>query len=337
MKDIKFATKVAMKVTAEQYHRDLEKPLLGMGYVYTDVFTPEVNMRDYHPYLINYYDGEFNIGFINELALEKKYLIEDYNPQIFLALASMTEEGEDRVETTWMIRNRDNAMSNEGFGINPYVQPNYFRKATKEEIIKHFNKKVMDNKFKVGDKVSIPDLTVEYKTNCGDWFGGWSIEDGREIIEIKDNLILFKDDLHLWFYADDFEKKETSRFPFKLTEKDAKRIITLACDRWKTILAKKWGKEILLKGHIEVSEHFYKEMRSCCTTYQDVLFDDIFGKDEECIPNGTPCLVRGIFSDYSLAYADGKGSFYLSGRKQGETHKWKHYQVLDINNLPVNE
>ena len=278
MKEIKFATKVAMKVTAEQYHRDLEKPLLDMGYVYMDYFIPVENMKRGYRHLTNSCSCLFSIQFNTRTEVDDYYLIEDYNPQLFLALAAMTEEGEDRVETTWMMLSEDNTMSNEGFGTSPYLSAAY-RKATKEEIIKHFNKKVMGNKFKVGD-----------------------------------------------------------RFPFKLTEEDTKRIINIACEGWKLKLSKKWGKDILLKGYTEVSEDFYNDMRSYCTAVQHILFDKIFGEDEEFIPDGTPCLTRDTAElCWELRYADGDGMFYGNGKKSGRSTPWNHYQVLDINNLPVNE
>jgi len=55
-------------------------------------------------------------------------------------------------------------------------------------------------------------------------------------------------------------------------------------------------------------------------------------------PDGTPCLVRGSNIDsWSLRYANGKGSFYPSGKKSGINTPWKQSMKLDMNNLPVNE
>ena len=39
-----------------------------------------------------------------------------------------------------------------------------------------------------------------------------------------------------------------------------------------------WGKDIVLKNKIDISELEYKAMREACTLRQHELFDDIFGK-----------------------------------------------------------
>lgn len=70
------------------------------------------------------------------------------------------------------------------------------------------------------------------------------------------------------------------KFPFKLELNQAKIIIDAACKNWKEILSEKWGKKLLLLGHVFVDENFYKEMRSNCTTTQHKIFDSIFGPDE---------------------------------------------------------
>ncbi len=70
-----------------------------------------------------------------------------------------------------------------------------------------------------------------------------------------------------------------SRFPFKLTQENAKRIIAIACSAWKDKLSEIWGKELLLTGYVSISEEFYREMRGACTRPQHGLFDQIFGKD----------------------------------------------------------
>ena len=134
------------------------------------------------------------------------------------------------------------------------------------------------------------------------------------------------------------QEPKKDRFPFKLKEEDAKRIINIACNDWKPRLAKKWGKDLLMQGYVEVSKHYYNEMRKACTSKQNEMFDEIFGKDEEFIPEGTPCLVTdNIDTGWKLRYADGMGGFYEFGLKKGISMKWYKYQVLDINNLPVNE
>jgi hypothetical protein len=53
----------------------------------------------------------------------------------------------------------------------------------------------------------------------------------------------------------------------------------MACNNWKTILANKWAKDIVLEKQISVDESFYKEMRQACTANQHRVFDEIFGPD----------------------------------------------------------
>lgn len=55
------------------------------------------------------------------------------------------------------------------------------------------------------------------------------------------------------------------------------------------------------------------------------------------LPEGTLCLVRGSVNDgWDLRYANGKGQFYLHGKKTGIAQSKTYFQKLDINNLPVN-
>jgi hypothetical protein len=59
----------------------------------------------------------------------------------------------------------------------------------------------------------------------------------------------------------------------------AQLIIDAACRTWKEKLFDKWGKAIVLKNAINISEEDYQSMRDACTGSQHDLFDDIFGKD----------------------------------------------------------
>lgn len=69
------------------------------------------------------------------------------------------------------------------------------------------------------------------------------------------------------------------RFPFKLTTEQGKRIINIACSKWKETLANEWGKDFILNGYTYISEDYYREMRSACTEEQHQVFDEIFGSD----------------------------------------------------------
>ena len=68
-----------------------------------------------------------------------------------------------------------------------------------------------------------------------------------------------------------------------LTPANATRIINIACSTWKPKLAEKWATNIVLNKDTEISEEFYKEMRKACTSDQNILFDEIFGMDEQTI------------------------------------------------------
>jgi hypothetical protein len=82
------------------------------------------------------------------------------------------------------------------------------------------------------------------------------------------------------------ENMEDKRFPFKLEEKDAKRIIKIACRDWRNRLSDRWGVELLREGFVNIEEKYYRYMRKACTDEQHELFDDIFGKDEEQLKVG---------------------------------------------------
>jgi len=65
----------------------------------------------------------------------------------------------------------------------------------------------------------------------------------------------------------------------KITSNQAQSIIDIACTTWKLKLSEKWAYDIVLKKDVVISEDFYQEMRKVCTSEQNVLFDEIFGKD----------------------------------------------------------
>lgn len=132
----------------------------------------------------------------------------------------------------------------------------------------------------------------------------------------------------------------------KITWQQAQRIIDAACHTWKTNLSEKWGSRIVCKLDIEISEEFYREMRSACTDTQHELFDEIFGKDvPECTyKDGDPVWVRDHESSlWFFRYSNGKitndGYFqaYSDQKKHGGARKWKYAMPFDPNNLPVNK
>lgn len=129
--------------------------------------------------------------------------------------------------------------------------------------------------------------------------------------------------------------KTDTRFPFKLSLKNAKIIIDSACPEWRGRLFDRWGRELLTKLEISVGEKFYREMRKACTIEQHRIFNTVFGVDKIIYPKGTPCLVRNSGnSKWLLAYSDGDGRF-SSPSMDDSSYNYLFIRELDMSNLPV--
>jgi hypothetical protein len=187
---MKFTQPVSMKCSQEQYNRDLKEPLLAMGY------------RE-HCLTLNGHGDEFiatNIGggnhnTVSDIYFEYKnrhgrYFIEEYNPELFLALAGMTDSEKGNIGECWRctdarvsnfisgnlyiqltsdIKNKSNFLD-EGGDLSGWCDLNlsHFTKATKEEIINHFsNKKLNTTMEKVIVKKS--EFKPLYDAACADW------------------------------------------------------------------------------------------------------------------------------------------------------------------------
>jgi hypothetical protein len=78
-------------------------------------------------------------------------------------------------------------------------------------------------------------------------------------------------------------KKDISKFHFKIDAEQAKKIIDIACDNWKSKLAELWGRDLLLKDYALVSKELYREMKSAAGIYKGInqnrVLDEIFGKE----------------------------------------------------------
>jgi len=103
----KFKTPVAMEVTQEQYDRDLKQPLKDLGYVESCMGRPT---ESYTRLKTNWVQSNNGLGI--SANQNECHLIPTYNPELFLALAGMTE-GDNQ---------------------------------TKEQLINHFSKEVMEDK-----------------------------------------------------------------------------------------------------------------------------------------------------------------------------------------------
>jgi hypothetical protein len=109
------------------------------------------------------------------------------------------------------------------------------------------------------------------------------------------------------------EKKHTDdgRFPFILTKEDSLKIYDVACQSWKSKLARKWGEEMFINNCISITKEFYDEMRDACDSKQHKVLDEIFGVDNEIdfsILNDTDVFYVKCKSGYEYLFK-GKDAF----------------------------
>lgn len=315
----KFKTPVAMKVTQEQYERDLKEPLESIGYS----MAKNLHRLDSDcPWIITQNCGDNDECGANQSPFNR-IIVNHYNPELFLALASMTEgdkpiagewmiciegikdasDGHDFIEGNLFKVKKETEFSYEigsdthpdaGFMVNGWLNyTNHFRKATTEELIAHLSKD-----FVLPEKWYCPYANRKEFDIMNDYFGaGWIYVEpnGTSGCTNKEgcNHWIHKGHKDLINYTEiTFEQFKThvlknnkamkdSRFPFTLQTEDAKRIVKIACGDWKEKLVKdkNWGMNIAQDASISISEKFYTQMRKACDDKQNKLFDDIFGKD----------------------------------------------------------
>lgn len=179
----KFKTPVSMVVTQEQYERDLKSQLESLGYKESGILNPYFSP---HCYLVTnaYNENDIidNYRYSNNKDIHNRYFIDHYNPELYLALAAMTE-GDIPIVGEWVIGvnsssvdrkypSKVTSVKGDSFSVDgrstdsPHQTSIYFtRKVTKEELIKHFNKKQnMKN-----NKVTRKDLEKIYDVACITW------------------------------------------------------------------------------------------------------------------------------------------------------------------------
>ncbi|QRQ99764.1 dATP/dGTP diphosphohydrolase domain-containing protein [Dyadobacter sandarakinus] len=152
----KFITPVSMRCRIDQYQSDIRRSLLSMG-------IEPWNGIDYvfeSEHVLVTHFGKYNnkTGFVEEQFVRRdQYFIDHYNPELFLALAAMSD-GDFR-PGEWVIcvkaGENDYVKVNELYEVSKVdastidiVAPKYsvkwsklrFRKANKEELINHFTK-----------------------------------------------------------------------------------------------------------------------------------------------------------------------------------------------------
>lgn len=137
------------------------------------------------------------------------------------------------------------------------------------------------------------------------------------------------------------KNKNEKRFPFELKPKDAQKIIDIACSTWKSKLARTWGEQIVQRNNIDIVEQEYNDMRKACTPEQNLLFDNIFGKD---ISNIKPELGQiwkkndtGNYYIISCAYTSKYSIIYnLNNIKSGKL-RWSANILKDIFNDEIDK
>jgi hypothetical protein len=240
-------------------------------------------------YLTSRTDG--TIGNYSKFIIkDNSLIIEDYNPKLFLALSAMTDKEDGNIGEWWKFR---------GDGV--YCGGSF----THNELYKQIKPTV--------------DTTGAFRDNTGDTNGFYTTDSSNQkcFVKATQEEIIEK-------FKNKKEIKMKSRF---LTPQNATRIIEIACSSWKSKLAKKWSVNIVLNSNIEISEEFYKEMRNACTTDQNKLFDEIFGKDEQLI-NVSELVIGESMKVYD-AGGDTKFKGIIVMRIWAEDGKFKY---VDINN-----
>lgn len=102
-----------------------------------------------------------------------------------------------------------------------------------------------------------------------------------------------------------------------ITHTQAQQIVDIACQKEKEDLFELWGKKIILRQEVEISDNQYQEMRKAYTSEQNELFDEIFGKD-----------VKFKVGDWIVP-------LYPKERHEGHGRNNRAYKIYKIDNLGV--
>ena len=150
-----FTTPIAMKCTEEQFN-GIKDRLVEMGYKLSAITFCSENR-----YLSNFIGGANNVitDLVKHRACDRnRTVFEAFNPDLFLALAAMTDK-EDGIKGEWWRYTDDmNDPIVPQKRLGEFVVPNKaWRKATAQEIIEHFEKK----EFVLPDRWCVKVLTKE--------------------------------------------------------------------------------------------------------------------------------------------------------------------------------
>ena len=253
-----FTCPVSMKIPSQKhYERDLEQQLLKLGYEIYRSCEWSVDC----PYLITGYIWSEverkQIGFNQSHSSHKNtYRIDTYNPELFLALAGLTDDPNIK-EGDWVRNIEESVDYRRGViyrvdkfdcvkGIiksstsspTPFAGKHisHFRKATKEEIIQHFNKPRPS-----------PSITPSFTTDS---------DTSSSSMETKSTMktrILKREDF-IKYYPN-------------------------LCTEWKTKLKAAFS-DFAVKDTVEVSDELYEEMRRRADNVWSYILDQLFGKED---------------------------------------------------------
>ena len=301
----KFKQPVSMKVTVEQYEKDLKEPLEKLGYEwgsYTCHNNRGGGLNKEYPFLSTNYMGRNNkIASDFEAA---DYHIDHYNPELFLAIAAMTEGDTPIVGEYYIGKGNifpDVPLPAQDWILKEWIELDYYRKATLEELVSRFSNKNEEN----GCMVHISDLYY------------------NSVLDLsKAGVSLFS--------GNTSNKNETMKDTRIISSKDAQRIIDIACSTWETELAERWAVDIVKGRSVNIEDDFYKSMRKACTQEQHELFDEIFGSDEveKTYSIGDRFKVSSPNGEYLLASASSDFAIFIdtkSGCRFGD--------AFEVNNL----
>ena len=182
---MKFIQGVGMKCTQEQYEKDLKGKLLDMGYVENRL---DEKFNGYN-YIVNNITNRLgNVSNLNnfEVAANGRDVIEEYNPELFLALAAMTDKPNGIKGEWWMCFGHDSSGFKKGKSykqidtdieegpslLDEINVPNdrinakklHFKKASKEELINQLT--ITKIKTITVNKADVKNL---YDLACNDW------------------------------------------------------------------------------------------------------------------------------------------------------------------------
>lgn len=309
----KFKTPVAMKVTQEQYVKDLKKPLEELGRWCDKLWNDNFYQENGFNYLVLYDDGAY--AFYSHEGDSTKHFIDHYNPELFLALAAMTE-GEDWIVGEWLkYTDNFNDNFNDGEDTNAYKclqtsgaclsisglasneEKRLYRKATAEELISQLSKEEFPKNWycPYSNEEEFNLMKNHYGRNwfyiAPDGFRGCSnlVKEnywvfGKEDPIIKKLTKITFEQFKKHVLNQNKKPMKDSRFPFKLNLEQVKTInneIIFGGCYWSEFVKTKLLPQFLEHNYAEVSEDDYNKARKDANEKQNTQLDEIFGKDTQ--------------------------------------------------------